>query len=224
MKKNGIDPAILYQTSLVFSKLDIYKYYNGDANYRLAQATVRGFWDALKTWIMNRINADSAKNFSYDKFELPKIVFYSVHDVTLGSIATFMKHALGWTDEDLIYPSFASSINWELSKPSNKNTGLTIDDYQLSFNFNDRIIGPYAVKDFIEKVESKLISFSELDDYCEIESSFVDKVFEDWTIALGVLAAFFFIVFIIVLIICIFKTKNSNKSNVVSTSNTNKAV
>lgn len=196
----GVDLVALNKTAYDFSELDILNYYNGGSDLYLPKVTVAAFWNDLKMWLNNRVNNDLAGKTAYTGFSAPKMVLYSTHDVTLGSLLKYMQKAFNW--DKVYYTPFASSMNIELTRPKGK-TATVASDYQILINYNDNIYGPYSVTFFIQEMEKNLWSQTDVEDYCSGMNWLVGAVFRRATIGLGVLFAFFCILFFVTLIVCL---------------------
>lgn len=215
-----VDLVALNKTAYDFSTLDILTYYNGDSTHSLASITFSAFWIDLKPWIETTINKDLNGDISYNGFSTPKMVLYSTHDVTLGSLMTIFKLALGW--DILYYTPYASSLNIELTRPS-VATNLQASNYQITINYNDNIYGPYIASDFISKLDSYYWSQDNVAIYCSGLPWLLGFAVKRATIGLGVLFAFFFIAFVTTLIICccFYKRKNEKDEFAVVVPNDN---
>lgn len=208
----GISLDAFNNTAYEFAKIDIYNYYNGGSELYLPKITVAAFWQDLKTWLNDRVNNDLIGKYDYNGFLTPKMVLYSTHDVTLGSLLKFMQKAFSF--KNIYYTPFASSLNIELTRPKNK-VATVASDYQVLINYNDNIYGPYSVTFFISQMESIIWSQEDVENYCNGMNWLVAAVFKRSTIALGVLFAFFCILFIVTLIICLcFYKRKQNFSEV----------
>lgn len=196
----GVDLVALNKTAYDFSTLDILNYYNGGSDLLMPKITAAAFWDDLKMWLNNRVNNDLAGKTSYTGFAAPKLVLYSTHDVTLGSLIRYMEKVFSW--DKIYYTPFASSMNIELTRPKNK-ANIVASDYQILINYNDNIYGPYSVTYFISQMETIMWTQTDVEDYCSGTNWLVAAVFRRATIGLGVLFAFFCIAFFVTLIVCL---------------------
>jgi len=196
----NVDLVALNKTAYDFSTLDILLYYNGDTNHYLPTITFSAFWVDLKNWIQTRINNDLSGDVSFNGFSTPKMVLYSTHDVTLGSVMTIFKLALGWNT--IYYTPYASSLNIEVTRPSLVTASIKETDYQISINYNDNIYGPYTVSDFISKLDAYYWNQDDVAVYCSGLPWLLGFAVRRATIGLGVLFVFFFLSFVITLVIC----------------------
>ncbi len=199
----GLDINAFNQTAFEFATYDIINYYNGGSDYLLARFTTSAFLDELFYWMENRMNYDIAGNSAYYGYISPKVVLFSTHDVTLGSLLVYFKNTLG---TQTYYTPFASALFIELTLPSGV-TPKTFSDFNVSINFNDNILLtnlPY------DQLKSKLMTqywgLDKIYSYCTgLPLFLVDWVGPSWkrgTIGMTVIAGVFFFAFITVLIIC----------------------
>lgn len=197
----GIDLKTMNVTAYDFEKMFIYDYYNGGQNM-LAKITFSGMADELLTWVKTRVDLDISGKEEYITYQAPKSVFLFLHDVTLASFMTHLKNIFPEFNQ-LYYTPFASQLTIELHRTAGLAAGnYTAADYSITFNFNDNIFGPIKYTVFDQIIRDNHMTQDDIDDYCDGYFSFISFAFKHATIALGVLAGFFFILFIVVLICC----------------------
>jgi hypothetical protein len=113
----------------------------------------------------SRISIDN-KNINIDKYENknPKMYLVSAHDTNIGSLMVFMNEI--FKTGKLFKTTYASSIYLELESDNEK---IGDDKWNVNFLLNDQIIFSIKYKDFMEKINSRLISTEEINNYCQFE-------------------------------------------------------
>lgn len=203
----GINLQTFNQTATEFEALHMYDVTNGyfyEEPY-LANLTMSGFADELHMWLENRVTRDLAGDHQYQRYEAPKMVVFSVHAHTLGSVVTYLGRNKGVNPVHL-HP--ASSLAFELRMVSevSNSTNSTVAVEYTEANF--------VVDVVVDGLVLKTISYLEFQDMLEntwtleksLDSCSLDKIwrygFKNATITLAVLLGVCFILLIVFIILC----------------------
>ena len=165
----------------------------------LAKITMNSFMDEFFMWMEERIKRDINNDPSYQSYKMPKMAYFSTHDVTLAGLLTYMQKALDFNE--IYYVPFASVLNVELYRTSTTQA-KSKSDFSVRINFNDNIYGPYKYETFKSKMYEEYMTLEDIDDYCDGLPSFVSYAFRKATIGLAILTGIFLLAFLATLIIC----------------------
>jgi len=148
----------------------------------------------------NRIANDIAGK-GYFPYSAPKLVYFSTHDTTLGSVLTFLSKVFG---TQKYYTPFASCLYFELSRPDDGVTNpstLTPSSYTLDIIYNDIPLASMPFPKFQSGLSSNIWSDDTLSYNCSV-SLLTYYGFKNATITLGVLLGVCFVLLIIIIIMC----------------------
>ena len=126
--------------------------------------------DMVINYMNKKVEKDKENDFDYLGYDVPKFLFISAHDSTVGGLEAFFK-AIDH-DFELNYAYFASNIFIELF---NNNTNNIInrnydeDDYYVRILFDEKKIKEYRYKEFYNLIKSKIKDKYEIADYCGYE-------------------------------------------------------
>jgi len=131
------------------------------------------------------------------------MVLFSTHDVTLGSVLTYMKNALG---TPTYYTPFASALFIELT--TSTTTPSSAADFLITVNYNDNIlISNIPYLDFKTKMMKYYMTQLQIHSYCTGTPIFVAYAYQNATTALAILSAILALIltFVLVFYCCINK-------------------
>lgn len=193
----GINLANLNNTAINFLNNDMYKIYNDDTDEdgKLYNATWAAFARELIDYMDHRMSLDR-QGFNYTKTDAPLIYLSSVEPLVIASMLKYLNVHL---NTNIYYVPYASSLNFELTRPDGKNnTILGQYEYYVTITYND--------------IDVKTIVYHELRKYlsdawdhddarwkCGL-TPFKYWGFQNASIVLGILLGIVFILFIIYLI------------------------
>ena len=203
-KKANINIFNLLHYSYETLKLDNFYYFAGDKELSLAYST--SLLKEIVHYMRHRVKKDirlGIKNDSYTELN-PKMVIYSLHDYDVSSMLETIQNIFGVKLASL-YPSYSSSMNFELSFLGEDFENLNENDFEVKASFNGNFVFVLKFREFAERLDEKLFSDEKLKEYCyrEFEGDLNENVFDEseninyqfyFLVIFGVLAIIEFIV------------------------------
>ena len=176
--------------------------------YELSQKVNYDLLSGLLEWTKLRIDNDIKNNFNILLYESPKIVLYLSHHKSIESLYYFLKETFNIKDIKIpIYVNFTSFIGIELYRKNNNKDEYNYNDFYVKLIYDNKQIGnDISYNEFSTKIEEKIISLKELEDFCGFKeksnivlkqkSNLIYKIFGSLLICLfpilGSLAIFLF--------------------------------
>ena len=167
--KNNLTKKHLYKDAIEFFKFDFLSNATG-IDEEIGLYSLSPIMDMVINYMNKKVEKDKEKNFEYIGYDVPKFLFISAHDSTVGGLEAFFK-AIDH-DFELNYAYFASNIFIELFNNNTYNINNEIykaDDYFVRILFDDKKIKEYKYKDFYNLIKSKIKDKYEIADYCGYE-------------------------------------------------------
>jgi len=155
-KEFGIDLEKFNRTAFEFAENDIITQFNGDVEYFFARWTVSILWPEVIAFMERRIAADKEGKMIYTGYELPRFVFFSTHDVTVGSGLTVLNRAFGFKK---YYTPFASDLFFELHRKTN-------GEYEVYVKYQSLTLGVVPFGEFKEKLEKQFLTREQIAEKC----------------------------------------------------------
>jgi hypothetical protein len=146
-------------------KLDNFYYFAGDKELSLAYST--SLLKEIVHYMRHRVKKDirlGIKNDSYTELN-PKMVIYSLHDYDVSSMLETIQNIFGVKLASL-YPSYSSSMNFELSFLGEDLNNLNENDFEVKASFNGNFVFVLKFREFAERLDEKLFSDEKLKEYC----------------------------------------------------------
>ena len=138
--------------------------------YEFSQKVNYGLFNCLLNWIKIRIDNDIKNICDILLYESPKIVSYFSHHKSIESLYYFLKETFNIKNAtNSLYVNFTSFITIELYRKNKNNEDYSLNDFYIKFIYDNQQLGdiiPY--KEFYDKINEKIISLEELQDYCGI--------------------------------------------------------
>lgn len=142
----------------------------GDKDYYNGRVLMSPTIDNLINFYFKRRIIQNNKEYNYTD---PKMLIYSAHDSNIAELMVFLKHSLNIQFNYKIH--FASYYNFELyKKVKNSNDDSSVsgkeEDYKLRITFNGEEVYFKDYTEFKSGVKKSLISFSEIQTYCALQT------------------------------------------------------
>ena len=166
---NNLIPKDLYEDAIEFFKFDFLSNATG-IDEEIGLYSLSPIMDMVINYMNKKVEKDKENDFDYIGYDVPKFLFISAHDSTVGGLEAFFK-AIDH-DFELNYAYFASNIFIELFNNNTYNINNKIykaDDYFVRILFDDKKIKEYKYKDFYNLIKSKIKDKYEIADYCGYE-------------------------------------------------------
>lgn len=164
---SNIDLAELAQKAYDTLLIDNYDYWAGNKDFNKAYSSP--VLKEISHW--TKIKVDELIKSFYSELSSPNYVLYSLHDYDLSSLLEILKEIFNLSASLKIYPSFSSSITFELHSNDNKELNeLKMEDFIVKSNFNDGLILEVSFKEFKEKIEKQAFSESQIAQICNNSS------------------------------------------------------
>ena len=138
--------------------------------YELSQKVNYDLFNALLEWTKIRIENDIQKDFDILLYESPKIVLYLSHHESIESLYYFLKETFNIKNaKSPLYVNFTSFLGIELYRKNNDEDKYNYDDFYIKLIYDNQQIGnDISYNEFYEKINDKIISLNEIEEYCEI--------------------------------------------------------
>jgi hypothetical protein len=121
----------------------------------------------LIKWVDQRIELDKKGQSDKIVSGSPKFTIYSGHDSSISTFEMFMKHAFG---TKFIFPSFCSTILFELHKNEEKNI------YEIKYFVNDEMLLNINYDDFKRKVLDIIWNEKKIEKFCQFNIITADRM------------------------------------------------
>lgn len=198
LERVGINLEQYYQSCLDAKSFYLFNSYSSE---QLGPLAVSPSMRKIIEWMEKRIYRDIKGN-DKQKYEEPKFVMYSGHDMTLAPFQLFMKVAFGITQ--LTYPHFSSNLFYEIHRKDNiTDRPLTINDYHVEYSMNGQLLLNITFVLFRRIAEKHIWSEENIQSFCQvpIEGTFI----------IMIVAGLIFISFVFFLMFSFFCFKKQEK-------------
>ena len=166
---NNLTIKDLYEDAIEFFKFDFLSNATG-IDEEIGLYSLSPIMDMVINYMNKKVEKDKENDFDYLGYDVPKFLFISAHDSTVGGLEAFFK-AID-NEFDLNYAYFASNIFIELFNNNTNNINnrnYDEDDYYVRILFDEKKIREYRYKEFYNLIKSKIKDKYEIADYCGYE-------------------------------------------------------
>ena len=237
-KEKVIDPLKIKNYCYEVQLLNYREHILGDKDHILAPLEASKLIREIIYYMKKRIDIDIKQikiEEDYLDYSNPKMFMISGHDSTIACHEMFILNCLNLDIEKYFkLPKYGGQFALEITRRDatiEEIKKMTYNDYIVNYYFNDELIFTIDVDEFIKKIEPKLWTDKQIDDFCgfnknnnddENENEKNDKnekkeKNENFSIILvsgGILLALFLIFFTTTIILCV-KIAKMNKTPVV---------
>jgi hypothetical protein len=159
-KKFGFDIKEMNQTAFEFAENDIMIQFNGDKEGFFARWSMSILWKEAIEFMERRIAADNAGQMNhYHGYNHPKFVFFSTHDVTVGSGLTVLNRAFGFKK---YYTTFAADLFFELHRTDKGK-------YNVVVKYQSLTLGTVSFEEFKAKLGEQFLTNDQIQQKCGFE-------------------------------------------------------
>ena len=153
--------------------------FHGDKDKLLAHIDSSKLMSELMFHMKRRLDADMTienEDENFKDYSYPKWLMISGHDSTTSADEIFLLNALGLNITELyIFRRYAAQLALEVRTNKEIAKAKDYSDYYVIGYFNDKQLFNTTVDNFINKVEKKIWSEEEIDDFCGFEGASSNK-------------------------------------------------
>lgn len=166
---SNIDLDELVQKAYDTLLIDNYDYWGGNIN--LMKAYSSSALNEINNWIQLKI--EELTSATHDSLS-PNYVLYSLHDYDLSSLLEILKDIFHLPLSLRIYPSFSSSITFELNSihDNKQSNQFKIENFVVKISFNDLTILEVPFEQFKEQIKQETFTQSQISQICNNDPSF----------------------------------------------------
>ena len=185
--KENLTIENLIEDSYEFFKLDFLSNAT-DIDEEIGLYSLSPIMEMLINYMKKKVDKDKLNEIYYIGNDVPKFLFVSAHDSTVGGFQAFFKYI----DKKfkLNYAYFASNIFIELFYNCTENFDNNFDNinescYYVRFLFDDVVIREYKYEEFYNLIKSNIKDKYEIADYCGFNAEEVefDKYFDFYLVS-----------------------------------------
>ena len=171
-KKTKIDLDEIEEYCHEVQKIQYQEHILGDSEHILAPLEASKMMREIIHYMKQRINADINQEKieeEYLDYSRPKMLMISGHDSTISCNEMFIITSLGFPVSYFRGATTASQLALEVSRRDasvDEIKKMSYKDYILSYYFNDELLFNITVDDFIKKIEPKLWTDEQIDEFC----------------------------------------------------------
>ena len=216
-KKTKIDLNVIKEYCFEVQKMNYQEHILGDDEHILAPLEASKLMREILHYMKKRIDIDIKQEKvenEYLDYSRPKMVMISGHDSTISCHEMFIINSLGYSDDYFRFPKYASQLALEITRRDatpEEVSKMTYKDYILNYYFNDELIFKMSVEDFINKIEPKLWTDEQIDEFCGFKT--VKNEINSLYLMIGIILLSLVIIFLTTTIILSVKLCKQNKKN-----------
>ena len=221
-KKTGIDLDEIKEYCFEIQQMNYQELILGDDEHILAPLEASKLMREIIHYMKQRIDIDINQEKveeEYLDYSRPKMVMISGHDSTISCNEMFIINCMGYGDEKFRMAKYGAQLALEVTRkdaPAEEVKKMTYKDYTLNYYFNDEKIFECPVDEFIEKIEKKLWTDEQIDEFCGFKNSNNDNNILSESTKIIILAILLTLVIIfltttIILSVKLFKSTKKNK-------------
>ena len=221
-KKTGIDLDEIKEYCFEIQQMNYQELILGDDEHILAPLEASKLMREIIHYMKQRIDIDINQEKveeEYLDYSRPKMVMISGHDSTISCNEMFIINCMGYGDEKFRMAKYGAQLALEVTRkdaPVEEVKKMTYKDYTLNYYFNDEKIFECPVDEFIEKIEKKLWTDEQIDEFCGFKNSNNDNNILSESTKIIILAILLTLVIIfltttIILSVKLFKSTKKNK-------------
>ena len=180
-KKTKIDLNVIKEYCFEVQKMNYQEHILGDDEHILAPLEASKLMREILHYMKKRIDIDIKQEKvenEYLDYSRPKMVMISGHDSTISCHEMFIINSLGYSDDYFRHPRYAAQLALEVTRkeaPEEEVKKMTYKDYIINYYFNDELIFKINVEEFINKIEPKLWTDEQIDEFCGFKDNTDNK-------------------------------------------------
>jgi hypothetical protein len=171
-KKTNIDIDKMEHYCHEVQKMNYQEHILGDDEHILAPLEASKMMREIIHYMKQRIDADINQEKIEDKYldySRPKMLMISGHDSTISCHEMFIISSLGFPVSYFRGAQYGSQLALEVSRRDasvDEIKKMTYKDYNLSYYFDDELVFNITVDEYIKKIEPKLWTDEQIDEFC----------------------------------------------------------
>ena len=171
-KKTNIDIDKMENYCHEVQKMNYQEHILGDDKHILAPLEASKMMREIIHYMKQRIDADiNQENIEekYLDYSRPKMLMISGHDSTISCHEMFIISSLGFPVSYFRGAQYGSQLALEISRRDasvDEIKKMTYKDYNLSYYFDDELVFNITVDEYIKKIEPKLWTDEQIDEFC----------------------------------------------------------
>ena len=176
-RKTQIDLDKIKAYCFEVQKMNYQEHILGDDEHVLASLEASKLMREIIHYMKKRIDIDISQERieeEYLDYSRPKMVMISGHDSTISCHEMFIINSLGYDDSYFRLAKYGAQLALEVTRreaPVDEVKKMTYKDYTLNYYFNDELLFKLPVEEFIEKIERKLWTDKQIDEFCGFKSN-----------------------------------------------------
>ena len=176
-KKTGIDCDKMKVYCHEIQKMNYQEHILGDDEHILAYLEASKLMREIIHYMKKRIDIDITQEKieeEYLDYSRPKMVMISGHDSTISCHQMFIINCLGFSDDYFRGAKYGAQLALEVTRRDStleEIKKMTYKDYILNYYFNDELLFNITVDEFIKKIEPKLWTDEQINDFCGFSNS-----------------------------------------------------
>ena len=180
-KKTRIDFEEMEKYCYQIQKMNYQEHILGDNEHILAPLEAIKLMKEIIHYMKKRIDIDRTQENIEEKYldySRPKMVMISGHDSTISCHQMFIINCLGYDDEYFRGTKYGAQLALEVTRRDatlEEIKKMTYKDYNLNYYFNDELLFNITVDEFIKKIEPKLWTDEQIDNFCGFNNKNNDK-------------------------------------------------
>ena len=217
-KKKVIDPMEIKNYCYEVQTLNYREYILGDKDHILAPLEASKLMKEIIYYMKKRIDIDIKQikiEEDYLDYSNPKMVMISGHDSTISCHEMFIINCLNLNIEKYFkLPKYGGQFALEITRRDasiEEIKNMTYKDYTVNYYFNDELLFTIGVDLFLKKIEPKLWTDEQIDEFC----GFNKKKNKNYSIIfmIGIILISLLLIFVTTTIILSVKLCKVNKRN-----------
>ena len=176
-QKTNIDLIEIKEYCFEGQKMNDQEHILGDDEHVLAPLEASKLMREIISYMKKRIDIDINQEKieeEYLDYSRPKMVMISGHDSTISCHEMFIITSLGYGDDYFRFAKYGSQLALEVTRREASDEEvkkMTYKDYILNYYFNDELLFKINVEEFISKIEPKLWTDKQIDEFCGFKAN-----------------------------------------------------
>ena len=219
-KKKVVDPMEIKDYCYEVQKLNYREHILGDKDHILAPLESSKLLKEIIYYMKKRIDIDIKQKKieeHYLDYSNPKMFMISGHDSTIACHEMFIINCLNLDIEKYFkLPKYGGQLALEITRRDatvEEIQQMTYKNYTVNYYFNDELLFTIDVEQFLQKIEPKLWTDEQIDEFCGFNKG-IKEVNNTIILMIGiVLLSLFFIFFTTTIILSVKLCKRNNRND-----------